>query len=97
MRVVIVPLAQVELHDAAAFYSERGNRELGLRFVAEFEKAVSLLVANPNLGAIFHTGVRRYSLRRFPYSVIYQVAAEEIRVVAVAHHRQRPAYWTGRK
>ncbi|MGI8896540.1 MAG: hypothetical protein ACR2HE_12955 [Casimicrobiaceae bacterium] len=29
--------------------------------------------------------------------MIYQVTTDELRVVAVAHHRRRPAYWAGRK
>lgn len=35
-------------------------------------------------------------LRRFPYSVIYYIRAEELRVVALAHHRRKPGYWSGR-
>jgi len=36
-------------------------------------------------------------LRRFPYSIIYYTKAEELRVVALAHHSRKPEYWTGRK
>ena len=97
MKLVVVPLALAELHDAAAFYAAKANVELGLAFVAEFERAADLILANPILGVIFRGSRRRYFLRRFPYSVIYQVAAEELRVVAVAHHRRRPDYWVNRK
>ncbi|MBK7425134.1 MAG: type II toxin-antitoxin system RelE/ParE family toxin [Propionivibrio sp.] len=46
----------------------------------------------------FSTGTRRqYNFRRFPYSIIYQVTVEELRILAVAHHRRRPGYWSGRK
>ena len=93
MKLVIVPLALAELHDAAAFYMEKANVELGLAFVAEFERTTNLVLENPMLGAIFRGDRRRYLLRRFPYSIIYQVTAEELRVVAVAHHRRRPGYW----
>jgi len=97
VKLVIVPLALAELHDAAAFYTARANVELGLAFVTEFERTANLILANPMLGAIFRGSRRRHFLRRFPYSVIYQVTAEELRVVAVAHHRRRPAYWANRK
>ncbi|MBP6707594.1 MAG: type II toxin-antitoxin system RelE/ParE family toxin [Candidatus Accumulibacter sp.] len=97
MKLVIVPRALAELHDAAAFYAARANVELALAFVAEFERAANRILANPMLGAIFRGSRRRYFLRRFPYSVIYQVAAEELRVVAVAHQRRRPGYWANRK
>lgn len=90
MILFIVPLALAELRDAAAFYVEMANVELGLAFVAEFERTVNLVLANPMLGTVFRGSRRRYLFRRFPYSVIYQVTAEELRVVAVAHHRRRP-------
>ena len=96
MKLVIVPLALAEIHDAAAFYMEKANVELGLAFVAEFERTTNLVLENPMLGAIFRGDRRRYLLRRFPYSIIYQVTAEELRVVAVAHHRRRPGYWANR-
>jgi len=97
VKLVVVPPALGELHDAAAFYSESANIELGLAFVAEFERTVNVILANPTLGLIFRGNRRRYLLRRFPYSVIYQVTSNELRVIAVAHHRRRPGYWAGRK
>ena len=96
MKLVIVPLALSELNDAAAFYSARANVELGIAFVAEFERTANLVLANPLLGSIFRGTRRRYLLRRFPYSIIYQATTNELRVIAVAHHRRRPGYWENR-
>lgn len=97
MNRFIVPAALAELHDAAAFYTASANLELGLAFLAEFEYGVKALLANPKVGAIFRGTRRRYLLRRFPYSIIYQVSAGELRIIAVAHQRRRPGYWAGRK
>lgn len=97
MKRVIVPAALAELHDAAAFYAASANVELGLAFLAEFERGVSAIMVNPKVGAMFRGTRRRYLLRRFPYSIIYQVSDEELRVIAVAHQRRRPGYWVGRK
>ena len=97
MRLVVVPLALTELHDAAVFYAEKANAEFGLAFVAEFERTTRLILENPLLGTVFRDAQRRYFLRRFPYSVIYQVTAKELRIIAVAHHRRRPGYWAQRK
>ena len=97
MNLVILPLALGELKDAATFYETNANAELGVAFVAEFDRAVSDILANPYVGVVFRGTRRRYLLRRFPYSIFYQIAADEIRIVAVAHQRRRPSYWAGRK
>ena len=97
MKLVIVPQALAELDEAAARYARSASVELGLAFVAEFERVVRLIVVNPRIGPVFRSTRRRYLLRRFPYSVIYQISTEELRVVAVAHHRRRPGDWAGRK
>jgi toxin ParE1/3/4 len=97
VKLVIVPPALAEVRDAAAFYAASANVELGLAFVEEFERTVNLILDNPKVGSIFRGTRRRFLLRRFPYSVIYQMTSEELRVIAVAHHHRRPGYWAGRK
>ena len=97
MKLVVSPPALAELHDAAAFYTLKANVDLGLAFVTEFERTANLVLDNPLLGVVFRGTRRRYILRRFPYSIIYQVTAEELRVLAVAHHSRRPGYWAQRK
>jgi toxin ParE1/3/4 len=97
VKLVVSPPALAELHDTAAFYTLKANVELGLAFVAEFERTANLVLDNPLLGVVFRGTRRRYILRRFPYSIIYQVTAEELRILAVAHHRRRPGYWAQRK
>ena len=79
------------------FYAREANAEVGLAFILEFERALALLCANPRLGAPWRNGRRRFPLRKFPYSIIYYVRDEELRVIALAHHRRKPAYWGGRQ
>jgi toxin ParE1/3/4 len=79
------------------FYTLKANADLGLAFVAEFERTVNFVLDNPMLGAVFRGTRRRYILRRFPYSIIYQITADELRILAVAHHRRRPGYWAQRQ
>jgi plasmid stabilization system protein ParE len=94
MKLVIVPPALAELQDAADHYALHGG--LGHEFITEFERIINLILANPRLGTPMR-GARRYFMSRFPYGVIYQVTADELRIIAIAHQRRRPAYWRGRK
>jgi hypothetical protein len=41
--------------------------------------------------------LRRVRLDRFPYSIVYRRSADVLVIIALAHHRRRPAYWRGRK
>ncbi|MGE5171340.1 MAG: type II toxin-antitoxin system RelE/ParE family toxin [Rudaea sp.] len=89
--------AQRELIEGALFYSQHADVQLGMSFIAEFERSLALLNEHPELGAVWRVGTRRFPLRRFPYSVIYRMAGDELRVIALAHQRRRPRYWSGRK
>ncbi|MGH8729915.1 MAG: type II toxin-antitoxin system RelE/ParE family toxin [Burkholderiales bacterium] len=92
----VSPDAELELTDGAIYYAREANAELGLAFIAEFEEVLNLLRAYPELGAPWRNR-RRFPMRRFPYSIIYYTKGEELRVIALAHHRRKPGYWAGRK
>jgi len=47
VKLVVVPPALAELHNAAVLYPERANLELGLAFMAEFERTANLVLDNP--------------------------------------------------
>lgn len=97
MTSVIVPLALAELREAAAFYTDRAGAELGLAFVAEFERVAKIIQANPMAGTAVRVNRLAYPFRRFPYSVMYYQAQDgELRIIAVAHQRRRPNYWAKR-
>lgn len=36
------------------------------------------------------------SRAQFPYTVVYRVGSDRLFVLAVAHSRRQPHYWTGR-
>ncbi len=96
MNPSVGPEADRELTDGARYYVREGGVELGLAFIAEFERVLQLLCAHPNIGVTWR-GQRRLPMRRFPYSIVYYVQPDELRVVALAHHRRRPGYGAGRK
>jgi plasmid stabilization system protein ParE len=88
----VSPEADRELTKAAIYYTQEANPDLALAFVAEFERTVCLLCTHPQLGARWRRRRRRFRLFRFPYSIIYYVEGDELRVIALAHHRRRPSY-----
>lgn len=97
MKLVILPQALEELKRAAAFYIEQANVELGESFAVEFERSISALLEHPLIGNAWREGTRRFPLRRFPYSIVYQIKPDLLRIVAVAHQSRRPVYWADRR
>jgi len=93
----VSPEADRELTAGALFYAREGSAEVALAFIAEYERVLELLCTHPELGAPWRNGRRRFPVRKFPYSIVYYVRGEEIRVIALAHHRRKPSYWAARK
>lgn len=91
------PEAESDLREAAEYYRERAGATIAQAFLGEFEHSMTLLLEHPLLGALRLHGKRRLVMRHFPYSIIYTIAAQEIRVLAVAHQSRRPGYWRQRK
>jgi toxin ParE1/3/4 len=97
MKYSLHPESERDLREAAEYYKERAGIALSRAFFTEFERSIQLLLQHPLLGVPWPHGKRRLVMKHFPYSVIYIVTSEEIRVLAVAHHNRRPGYWGKRK
>jgi len=87
--------AEMELA-AAVEIGESRAAGLGIDLLNEVERVVSLLCDLPDIGERLDHRRRRFPLNRFPYGVIYRVEGETLRVLAIAHRRQRPGYWRTR-
>ena len=92
MRYEFHPEAEHELYEAALHY-ESEVPGLGHRFADEIDRALQLLLDNPELGARLDGELRHFVLRRFPFSVVYAVTADLMYIVAVAHGYREPGYW----
>jgi plasmid stabilization system protein ParE len=97
VKASVSPEADRELSEGASRYAREAAVEIAEAFIDEYERVIALLCAYPDLGARWRGRARRFPLRKFPYSVIYYVRDQEVRVVAIAHHRRKPDYWTGRR
>ena len=88
--------AVVELNEAADFY----NLEcpgLGLTFLQEVQTALATIAQFPEATPLLHGPVRRKVLLGFPYTGIYSLRDEQIRVLALAHEKRRHFFWRGRR
>lgn len=89
------PLAKSEIIDSGEWYDKQA-RGLGLEFLHDIQRAEQKLVENPLLYPFYEGETRRVLLDRFPFSVIYLFSEKTIQVIAIAHQRRKPQYWTKR-
>jgi plasmid stabilization system protein ParE len=89
------PEARQDLEDAAAWY-EGEKPGLGLRFLDVVDQTLAQILENPEGAAVWEKEprLRRCIVPRFPYLVCYEVDGDVVRIVAIAHGRRRPGYWS---
>jgi hypothetical protein len=97
MTIRLSPEAGAELEVAFDYY--QGRREgLGHRFLDEYVLAARAIAEAPNRWPVdaSDSRVRRCRLDVFPFSLVYQVAADHCTIIAVANAHRRPGYWRNR-
>jgi hypothetical protein len=100
MNVAILPAAELEAAEAAAWYDDQ-RLGLGDEFLDELQKALARAKSDPDQCSKLedYPGpdlVRRCLLRRFPYMAVFLCRSDEFLVVAICHVRRRPFYWLDR-
>lgn len=91
--VELSPAAEADIREAFIWYRER-NALIADAFRADVFDSIDRIAEAPLARPADEEGSRKRVLHRFAYSVIYEVDAMVVTVLAVAHHRRRPGYWT---
>lgn len=97
MKVGLSVAALADAEQAADWYIDHDAWPAAQDFHEELTKAAARIGADPGLGTPARGGVRIIPIHRFPYSLVYRITEDEIRVIAVAAQRRRPGYWRGRR
>ena len=97
MRVSLSDEAQADANAAIDWYIGEGAHIAAEDFANTLDHVFGLLCDFPAIGEQARHDTRVLALHRFPYSLIYRIQRDEIRIVAVAHHSRRPEYWAGRR
>jgi len=67
-----------------------------LDFAEELKSALVRLHKAPLTCPLYLHNTRRALLDHFPYSVVFRERPHDIQILAVAHAKRRPGYWTTR-
>lgn len=88
--------ARAEFDEAFHWYAERSG-ETALSFAAEVDVTIGNVLSDPERFPRTYAGCQQSRLHRFPYVVVYHRSADRISIVAIAHVKRRPGYWTHRR
>lgn len=58
---------------------------------------MGMLAQFPKVGETSVHNTRLLPLHKFPYSLIYRLQDDAVRIIAIAHHSRRPGYWVKRR
>ncbi|MEP6913329.1 MAG: type II toxin-antitoxin system RelE/ParE family toxin [bacterium] len=94
MRVKFHPAARAELREARRWYYERSPLS-ATAFAHVVDDAVAGIGKSPTQYPLAEHRTRKLVLQRFPFNIFY-LSDSEVVIVAVAHQKRRPGYWSSR-
>ena len=95
MRIVFAAEARLEFYAAELYYNQQ-LPGLGSAWREEVLTALRRIRHWPLACPVEHADIRRLTLSRFPYKLLYAVEADHLYVIAIAHQHRQPDYWTRR-
>lgn len=95
MRVVYSQGAQRDFHDGFRWYRKRSD-QAAEGFVTSMEHTLERIIAHPERFRLIADNIRKAHFKRYPYSLIFRVLPDRVKVYAVAHDKRRPGYWERR-
>jgi len=93
--IVWTPEANEDLLEARAWY-DNIRSELGERFALAVEVTVEAIAEHPRQFPVIYRNHRRAGVRRFPYSVFFELQQHQVVVMACFHGRRNPRRWQSR-
>jgi plasmid stabilization system protein ParE len=95
--VALRQVAKRDLRAATAWYTER-DADVAQRFTDEVARTLELIERFPATGApvpgVSDNQVRRLPVHNFPYHIVFITLPDRVSVLAIAHDRRKPGYWT---
>ncbi|VAW41124.1 hypothetical protein MNBD_CHLOROFLEXI01-3409 [hydrothermal vent metagenome] len=95
MEIEFHPDAVTEIREAT-FYYQAQQVGLGERFLSTVQESLTRISNFPESFPVVTSNVRQCKVARFPYAIVYRLQVNYIQVIALAHSRRKPQYWSKR-
>jgi plasmid stabilization system protein ParE len=89
------PEARADFDAAYDWYADR-SLAAAIGFASEVDVAIEAIAAAPDRFVRTYAGCRSCRLKRYPYCIVYHQVEDVIHVIAVAHAKRRPGFWSER-
>lgn len=89
-------LAREEVSDAYLYYESQKSGLGDNNFLESLDDIFNLILDNPNLFPKDFEEVRKALLKKFPFTIYYEVVEEQIFVYSVFHQSRNPEVWQRR-
>lgn len=80
---------------AVAWYRDQSTLA-AVEFQSAVRQAGETVREAPQRWPFYFRNFQKYTLRQFPFSIVYQETLYEIVIFAIAHGSRRPGYWKDR-
>jgi len=81
--------AEKDIINSVDFYEQR-QKELGKRFFRKILKSFDVILLNPYAHQKIDNNLRKYTVEKFPFIILYRIATPNIRIIAVFHTSRNP-------
>lgn len=95
MTVKFHPDARAEVRAARNWYNERSPLS-AVAFAHTVNKAIFRISEAPNAFPLAESDTRKFISATVPFNIFYRARDNELVIVAVAHQKRRPGYWSSR-
>lgn len=96
MNIVFHRLVSRDVREAMMYHRDVSGERLVGDFYEEFMAVLRAAADQPERFHLDASGLRRASLKRFPFHFLYRIGRDSIRVLVLRHHRRSPEFGLGR-
>ena len=88
-QVIVPESVYLELKETS-FYYESKQKDLGLKFIFNWETAMEQLKEAPLLYQKKHKRLRTIKINKFPYLLIFEIIGGKIYIFRLTHAKRKP-------
>ncbi len=96
MKLRVDPAALEELEQAEEYTTKEFGEFVANAFRLAMADALEEIAEFPERYAPIRNTIRAKVLHPYPFSIIYEVVQDTVRVYAIAHSKRKPFYWRDR-